>query len=121
MHGPTFMGNALACSVAVAAVELLLGQDWKACVGQIGAGLAEGLEPARSLPGVADVRVLGAIGVIETHRPVDLRSATPIALDHGVWLRPFRNLIYAMPPFICTPGEVEQIAAAMVAVARAVG
>jgi adenosylmethionine-8-amino-7-oxononanoate aminotransferase len=62
--------------------------------------------------------VLGAIGVIETHRPVDLRTATPIALDHGVWLRPFRNLVYAMPPFICTDAEVEQITAAMVAVAR---
>jgi adenosylmethionine-8-amino-7-oxononanoate aminotransferase len=118
MHGPTFMANALACAVAVASVELLLAQDWRARVAAIGAGLAAGLEPARTLPGVADVRVLGAIGVIETHRPVDLRTATPIALDHGVWLRPFRNLIYAMPPFVCTDHEVEQISAAMVAVAR---
>ena len=121
MHGPTFMANALACAVAVASVELLLGQDWKARVRQIGTGLAAGLHPARALPGVADVRVCGAIGVIETHRPVDLRRATPVALDHGVWLRPFRNLIYAMPPFICTPAEVQQITAGMLAVARAVG
>ena len=121
MHGPTFMANALACSVAVASVELLLGQDWKARVSEISAHLTAGLEPARALPSVADVRVCGAIGVIETHRPVDLRTATPVALDHGVWLRPFRNLIYVMPPFVCTPGEVEQIASAMVAVARAVG
>jgi adenosylmethionine-8-amino-7-oxononanoate aminotransferase len=117
MHGPTFMANALACAVSVASVELLLAGDWRAAVGQISAGLVKGLEPARALPGVADVRVLGAIGVIETRRPVDLAAATPIAMEHGVWLRPFRNLIYAMPPFVCTPDEVEQIAAAMVAVA----
>lgn len=119
MHGPTFMANALACAVSVASVELLLGQDWRGRVAEIAAGLAEGLEPARALPGVADVRVCGAIGVIETRRPVDLTKATPVALDNGVWLRPFRNLIYAMPPFICTPGEIAQITSAMVAVARA--
>ena len=93
MHGPTFMANALACAVAVASVELLLSQDWRTRVGEISAGLSDGLEAARSLPAVADVRVLRAIGVIETHQPVDLRTATPVALDHGVWLRPFRNLI----------------------------
>ncbi len=118
MHGPTFMANPLACAVAVASVELLLSQDWRARVAEISAGLADGLEPARSLPGVIDVRVCGAIGVIETSRPVDLRVATPLALDHGVWLRPFRNLIYAMPPFICTDAEIRQIGAAMGAVAR---
>jgi adenosylmethionine-8-amino-7-oxononanoate aminotransferase len=71
------------------------------------------------MPGVADVRVLGAIGVIEMRQPVDLRVATPVALRHGVWLRPFRNLIYAMPPYICTEAEIEQITSAMVNVARA--
>lgn len=121
MHGPTFMANALACAVSVASTELLLAQDWRTRVAEIGAGLAAGLEPARVLPGVADVRVLGAIGVIETREPVDLTVATPVALDHGVWLRPFRNLIYAMPPFVCTPAEVEQITSAMVAVANAIG
>ncbi|MCI4676023.1 adenosylmethionine--8-amino-7-oxononanoate transaminase [Candidatus Mycolicibacterium alkanivorans] len=119
MHGPTFMANALACAVSVASVELLLAQDWRARVAEIAAGLAEGLEPARALPGVTDVRVFGAIGVIETREPVDLRIATPVALDNGVWLRPFRNLIYAMPPFICTPDEIAQITSAMVAVAGA--
>jgi adenosylmethionine-8-amino-7-oxononanoate aminotransferase len=121
MHGPTFMANALACAVSVASVELLLGQDWRARVAEIGAGLTDGLEPARALKTVADVRVCGAIGVIETREPVDLRVATRVALDNGVWLRPFRNLVYAMPPFICTPDEIERITSAMVAVARALG
>lgn len=121
MHGPTFMANALACAVSVASVELLLSEDWRGRVAEISAGLAAGLEPARTLPGVADVRVRGAIGVIETHRPVDVKAATPVALEHGVWLRPFRNLIYAMPPFICPPNEIAQITSAMVAVAQALG
>jgi len=121
MHGPTYMANALACAVGVASVELLLRQDWRARVSEIGAGLSAGLEPARSLPGVADVRVCGAIGVIETHQPVDMRVATSVALDHGVWLRPFRTLIYAMPPYICSSAEIAAITSGMVAVARALG
>ncbi|WP_156669878.1 aminotransferase class III-fold pyridoxal phosphate-dependent enzyme, partial [Mycobacterium sp. E3305] len=121
MHGPTFMANALACAVSVASVELLLDQDWRARVGEIAAGLADGLEPARALPGVTDVRVCGAIGVIECARPVDLAVATPAAMERGVWLRPFRNLVYAMPPYICPPGEIAQITSAMVEVARLVG
>jgi adenosylmethionine-8-amino-7-oxononanoate aminotransferase len=120
MHGPTFMANPLACAVSVASVEVLLGQDWRSRVAQIGFGLADGLEPARTLPGVADVRVCGAIGVIECDRPVDLAVATPAALDRGVWLRPFRNLVYAMPPYVCTPAEIAQISSAMVEVARLV-
>ena len=119
MHGPTFMANALACAVSVASVEVLLGQDWRTRVSEISAGLQTGLAAARMLPGVADVRVLGAIGVIEMTRPVDLAVATSVALDHDVWLRPFRNLIYVMPPFICTPAEIDQITSAMVAVAGA--
>lgn len=121
MHGPTFMANALACAVAVASVELLLRQDWRARVAEISAGLTAGLKPARALPAVTDVRVCGAIGVIETHRPVDMRVATAVGLEHGVWLRPFRNLIYVMPPFICSTDEVDRITSAMVAVARALG
>jgi adenosylmethionine-8-amino-7-oxononanoate aminotransferase len=119
MHGPTFMANPLACAVSVASVELLLGQDWRARVAEISAGLEVGLAPARALPGVSDVRVCGAIGVIEMSAPVDLAVATDVALDHGVWLRPFRNLVYAMPPFICPPAEITQLTSAMVAVARA--
>jgi adenosylmethionine-8-amino-7-oxononanoate aminotransferase len=73
------------------------------------------------LPGVTDVRVCGAIGVIECDRPVDLAVATPAALDHGVWLRPFRNLVYAMPPYICPPDQIAQITSAMVDIARLMG
>ncbi len=80
--------------------------------------MSAGLEPARALPGVTDVRVCGAIGVIECERAVDLAVATPAALDRGVWLRPFRNLIYAMPPYVCSPAEIDQITSAMVEVAR---
>ena len=119
MHGPTFMANALACAVSVASVELLLESDWRGRVSAIERGLRDGLAPARGLPGVADVRVLGAIGVIEMDRPVDMRVATATALEHRVWLRPFRNLVYAMPPYICTDGEVAQLTSAMVGVARA--
>ncbi|HTX93829.1 MAG TPA: adenosylmethionine--8-amino-7-oxononanoate transaminase [Mycobacterium sp.] len=121
MHGPTFMANPLACAVSVASVELLLGQDWRSRVTEIAARLADGLDSARALPGVTDVRVCGAIGVVECDRPVDLAVATPAALDRGVWLRPFRNLVYAMPPYICTPDEIAQITSAMVEVARLVG
>jgi adenosylmethionine-8-amino-7-oxononanoate aminotransferase len=119
MHGPTFMANALACAVSVASVELLVGQDWRARVREIEAGLREGLAPAAGIDGVADVRVLGAIGVIEMAQAVDVPRATAVALDHGLWLRPFRNLVYAMPPFVCTPDEVARIGSGMVAVARA--
>jgi adenosylmethionine-8-amino-7-oxononanoate aminotransferase len=119
MHGPTFMANALACAVSVASVELLLGQDWRQRVRTIEQGLVEGLAEARSLPGVADVRVLGAIGVVEMKRPVDMAVATATSLRHGVWLRPFRNLVYAMPPYVCTSAQVDQVTSAMVAVARA--
>ncbi|KAA0116188.1 adenosylmethionine--8-amino-7-oxononanoate transaminase [Mycolicibacterium sp. P9-22] len=119
MHGPTFMANALACAVSVAAVELLLEGDWRARVREIETGLRDGLEPARSLAGVADVRVLGAIGVIEMREPVDMAVATRTAIEHGLWLRPFGRLVYAMPPYICTPEEIAAIGAGMVAVARA--
>jgi len=119
MHGPTFMANALACAVSVASVELLLESDWQSRVSAIEVGLTDGLAPARALPGVADVRVRGAIGVIELDRPVDMRIATSTALRHRVWLRPFRNLVYAMPPYVCSDDELGQVTSAMVAVARA--
>ncbi|ETT26795.1 adenosylmethionine--8-amino-7-oxononanoate aminotransferase [Rhodococcus rhodochrous ATCC 21198] len=119
MHGPTFMGNPLACAVAVAAVELLLSRDWRGEVATLTAGLEAGLAPARELPGVVDARVLGGIGVLELDRPVDMGAATAAAVAAGVWLRPFRNLIYAMPPYVCSADDVQRIAAGMCAAARA--
>ena len=124
MHGPTFMANPLACAVAVASIELLLSGDWKSRVAQISAGLSEGLSPATDLEGVADVRVLGAIGVIDMEQPLGpqgMQIATDTALDEGVWLRPFRTLIYAMPPYICDEEEIRRITHAMVCAAAAVG
>ncbi|MGW6660320.1 adenosylmethionine--8-amino-7-oxononanoate transaminase [Rhodococcus sp. NPDC055024] len=118
MHGPTFMGNPLACAVAVASTELLLAMDWRRDVAALEHGLARGLAEAVTIAGVVDVRVKGGIGVIELEQPVDMQSATDAAVDAGVWLRPFRNLVYAMPPYLCSEAEVEQITAGMLATAR---
>ena len=118
MHGPTFMGNPLACAVSLASVRLLLSRDWQAAVQGIESALRSGLEPATSIDGVADVRVLGAIGVIERDEPVDMEIATRVALEHRVWLRPFGRLVYAMPPFVATDDDIDAIASAMVAVAE---
>ncbi|MFI9248979.1 adenosylmethionine--8-amino-7-oxononanoate transaminase [Streptomyces sp. NPDC053069] len=117
-HGPTFMGNPLAAAVACASIELLLGQDWRAEVKRIEAGLWEGLAPARELPGVRDVRVLGAIGVVQLDHEVDMAAATAAAVREGVWLRPFRDLIYTMPPYITSDEDVTRIARAVCAAAR---
>jgi adenosylmethionine-8-amino-7-oxononanoate aminotransferase len=118
MHGPTFMANPLACSVALASLELLGAGQWRGQVAMIQAGLAAGLEPARALAGVRDVRVLGAIGVVQLDGHVDVSLATDAALARGVWLRPFRDLIYAMPPYIASESEVAAIADAIVSAAR---
>jgi adenosylmethionine-8-amino-7-oxononanoate aminotransferase len=119
MHGPTYMANPLACAVALASIDLLDASDWQGNVARIERAMTGALEPAKSLSGVSDVRVLGAIAVIELDRPVDIAAATHAATESGVWLRPFRNLIYAMPPYITSDGELEQIAAAMRAAANA--
>ncbi|HEY2723364.1 MAG TPA: adenosylmethionine--8-amino-7-oxononanoate transaminase [Pseudonocardiaceae bacterium] len=116
-HGPTFMANPLAAAVANASIELLLGQDWRAEVKRIEAGLTAGLAPAAELPGVTDVRVLGAIGVVQLDRPVDMAAATAAAVAHGVWLRPFRDLVYTMPPYVTTDDDLARIARAAVAAA----
>lgn len=119
MHGPTFMGNPLACAVAVASIELLRSRDWRGEVARIESELRVGLEPIAGLPGVADVRVLGAIGVVELAEPVDMRAATDAAVDAGAWLRPFRNLVYTMPPFISTTDDIATLTGAVRAAVKA--
>ncbi len=117
MHGPTFMANPLACAVAGASINLLRDGYWRADVARIERGLREGLGPARDLPGVADVRVLGAVGVVELDDPVDMRTATSVALEHGVWLRPFGKLVYTTPPYVVDDSELAAITSAMLACA----
>ena len=137
-HGPTFMGNPLACAVANASLDVLLGETeadpgtetgtengtetgtetgtgatyprgWRSEVARIEAGLKAGLAPAVGRPGVADVRVLGAIGVVQVDREVDMAAATAAAVRSGVWLRPFRDLIYTMPPYVTGDDDVAAI------------
>ncbi|WP_433009761.1 adenosylmethionine--8-amino-7-oxononanoate transaminase [Kribbella sp. CA-294648] len=113
MHGPTFMANPLACAVALASIDLLLAQDWAARVSSISSVLSAGLAPAADLPGVKDVRVLGAVGVVQLGGPVDMVRVTDAVLRRGVWVRPFRDLVYTMPPYLCTDEEVAMIATAI--------
>lgn len=117
-HGPTFMGNPLAASVANASIDLLADGSWRADIARIEAGLRAGLAPARELAGVVDVRVLGGIGVIQLDHEVELAAATEAVTERGVWLRPFRDLVYAMPPYVCDDADIAAIAEAMVAAAR---
>jgi len=123
-HGPTFMGNPLACAVAGASLDVLLGQQtypkgWQPEVARIAAGLRTGLAPAAGLPGVVDVRVLGAIGVVQLDRAVDMAVATEAAVAAGVWLRPFRDLIYTMPPYVAGDDDVAAICAGVLAAVTA--
>jgi adenosylmethionine-8-amino-7-oxononanoate aminotransferase len=118
-HGPTFMANPLACAVANASIGLLRAQDWRTQVRRIETGLRAGLEPLRGLPGVTDVRVLGAIGVVQLDRPVDMAGATGAAVGAGVWLRPFRDLIYTMPPYVTGDDDVARITRGIAAAVRA--
>jgi adenosylmethionine-8-amino-7-oxononanoate aminotransferase len=113
MHGPTFMANPLACAVSLASIDLLLADDWRSTVSRISDGLRRGLAPARSLPGVKDVRVIGAVGVVQLEGPVDVPAVTDAALRRGVWVRPFLDLVYTMPPYVCTDDDVATIAAAV--------
>ena len=117
MHGPTYMGNPLACAVALASLDLLVADDWRAQVSGVNAGLVSGLAATRHLPGVADVRTIGAVGVVQLDHPVDVGKATEAAVEQGVWLRPFRDLIYTMPPYVATEDEVARICAAIEAAA----
>jgi adenosylmethionine---8-amino-7-oxononanoate aminotransferase len=116
MHGPTFMGNPLACATASASIELLLSQPWQRTVQRLNSELEAGLAPALELPQVAEVRTLGAIGVIELHEPVDMKTIQPMFVDRGVWVRPFGRLVYAMPPYVMDSADVATLTAAMVEV-----
>ncbi|RLL64968.1 adenosylmethionine--8-amino-7-oxononanoate transaminase [Paenirhodobacter hankyongi] len=118
MHGPTFMANPLACAAACASLDLLAETDWQGAVARIGAQLARELAPARDLPEVADVRTLGAIGVIEMRAALDGAQVHGFCRKAGVWLRPFGRLLYTMPPFVTGPEDVSRITTAMVAIAR---
>ncbi|MGW4779731.1 adenosylmethionine--8-amino-7-oxononanoate transaminase [Streptomyces filamentosus] len=118
-HGPTFMGNPLAAAIACASIDLLLSQDWAQEVKRIEAGLCDGLAGAEDIPGVRDVRVLGAIGVVQLDHEVDMAAATRAAVREGVWLRPFRDLVYTMPPYVTEDADLARICAAVRAAATA--
>jgi adenosylmethionine---8-amino-7-oxononanoate aminotransferase len=124
-HGPTFMGNPLACALALASLSVLLDPDacypggWQASVRRLAADLETGLAPARDLPGVADVRVLGAVGVVQLDHDVDIAAATAAAVRAGVWLRPFRDLIYTMPPYVTSGDDLALICRGVLAAVQA--
>lgn len=114
MHGPTYMANPLACAVANASIDLLLNSNWEEKVSAIGEQLRKELAPCRDFSYVADVRVLGAIGVVELNDAVDSARLMPLFIEQGVWVRPFGKIVYLMPPYIITPAELTCLTAAVV-------
>ncbi|HYN66867.1 MAG TPA: adenosylmethionine--8-amino-7-oxononanoate transaminase [Ornithinibacter sp.] len=120
MHGPTFMGNPLACAIASANLDLLASRDTEAEVGRLEQGLTGGLERAASLASVADVRVLGAVGVVQLREPVRVAEVTAAALERGVWVRPFRDLVYTMPPYVTSDEDLSLLTAGLVGAVESV-
>lgn len=118
MHGPTFMGNPLACAVANASIDELLKNDWRGRVANIQSQLRRELESLRGAPSVADVRALGAIGVLELEQPCDVAATQTLLVERGVWIRPFGKLVYIMPPYGIEPEDLSQLTGAMAAVAE---
>ncbi len=109
MHGPTFMANPLACAVANASIELLLEQDWQSNIERLEKQLSQELSSAIQLDNVAEVRVLGGIGVVQMHQPVDVGRIQKLFVDAGIWVRPFGKLVYIMPPYIITDDELKRL------------
>ena len=118
MHGPTFMANPLACTAANTSIRLLLESDWQHNIARIERALEKGLAPCRDIAQVSEVRVLGAIGVVEMQHPVDMKTIMPAFVDAGVWVRPFGKLVYLMPPFVITDSDLETLTHAVVKVVQ---
>ena len=117
MHGPTFMANPLACAIAVASIDLLVNSPWRKRVARVERELHSGLAPCSELAQVADVRVLGAIGVVEMRRPVDVAETQRCLVERGVWARPFGKLIYLMPAYVMSNPDLRHLCAAICATA----
>lgn len=114
MHGPTFMANPLACAVAKASLELLLSSDWQGNIASIERHLSEGLAQCAHFDDVEDIRVLGAIGIVEMKKPVNMQNLQSFFVEKGVWIRPFGRLIYVMPPYVSTNDDIQSLCSAII-------